>query len=159
MCIILGMYCQKRVSRAGISNCIPQNTVECKYLSLPEITASEAKVLILTPVLCTCPTHNQTKVWIILLNMWSSLYLETISEWDTWMNVSVFMSLTLISKPLSKQWSIFSLLFHLNSEKYIIQYSLHPYQWRASYYSLCISLITTNNINRSNPADLLGPFY
>ena len=31
---------QKQISQAGISNCIPQNTVGCNYLSLPEIPAS-----------------------------------------------------------------------------------------------------------------------
>ena len=39
-----GLWCQKQVSQAGISNCIPQNTVGCSYLSLPEIPASGAKV-------------------------------------------------------------------------------------------------------------------
>ena len=39
-----GLWCQKQVSQAGISNCIPQYSVGCNYLSLPEITASGAKV-------------------------------------------------------------------------------------------------------------------
>ena len=34
------------VPQAGKSNCIPQNTVGCNYLSLPEVPASGAKVLI-----------------------------------------------------------------------------------------------------------------
>ena len=33
------------LSQAGISNCIPQYSVGCNYLSLPEIPASDAKVL------------------------------------------------------------------------------------------------------------------
>ena len=37
---------QKQVSQAGISNYIPQFTVGCGYLSLPEIPASGAKVII-----------------------------------------------------------------------------------------------------------------
>ena len=32
-----GPWCQKQVSQAGISNCIPQNTVGCNYLSLPKV--------------------------------------------------------------------------------------------------------------------------
>ena len=43
---IWGHWCQKQVSQAGISNCIPQSTVGCNYLSLPEIPASGTKVLI-----------------------------------------------------------------------------------------------------------------
>ena len=39
-----GRWCQKQVSTAGISNCIPQFTVGNNYLSLPEIPASGAKV-------------------------------------------------------------------------------------------------------------------
>ena len=41
-----GLWCKKQVSQAGISNCIPQFTVGCNYLFLPEIPASGAKVLI-----------------------------------------------------------------------------------------------------------------
>ena len=40
------LWCQKQVSQAGISNCIPQHTVGCNYLSLPEIPASGDKVFI-----------------------------------------------------------------------------------------------------------------
>ena len=43
---IWGLWCQKQVSQAGISNCIPQNTVGCNYLSLPVIPASGTYVLI-----------------------------------------------------------------------------------------------------------------
>ena len=43
---IWGLWCQKQVSQAGISNYIPQVTVGCNYLSLPEITAADTKVLI-----------------------------------------------------------------------------------------------------------------
>ena len=38
-------WCQKQVSQAGISNCIPQYSVGCNYLSLPKIPASGTKVL------------------------------------------------------------------------------------------------------------------
>ena len=44
--IIGGLWCQKQVSQARISNCIPQCSVGCNYLSLPEIPDSGAKVLI-----------------------------------------------------------------------------------------------------------------
>ena len=43
---ICGLWRQKQVSRAGISNCIPHDTVGCNYLSLPEIPAPGPKVLI-----------------------------------------------------------------------------------------------------------------
>ena len=43
---IWGLWCQKQVSQAGLSNYLPQFTVGCNYLSLPEIPASGAKVLI-----------------------------------------------------------------------------------------------------------------
>ena len=43
---IWGLCCQKQVSQAGISNYIPQFTVGCNYLSLPEIPASGNKALI-----------------------------------------------------------------------------------------------------------------
>ena len=33
-------WCQKQAYLAGISNCIPQTTVESSYLSLPEIPDS-----------------------------------------------------------------------------------------------------------------------
>ena len=36
----------KKASQARISNCIPQNTVGCNYLSMPEIPGSGSKVLI-----------------------------------------------------------------------------------------------------------------
>ena len=43
---IWGLCPQKQVSQAGISNCIPQYSVACNYLSMPEIPASGGKVLI-----------------------------------------------------------------------------------------------------------------
>ena len=43
---IWGLCCQKQVSQARISNYIPQFTVGCNYLSLPEIPASDNKVVI-----------------------------------------------------------------------------------------------------------------
>ena len=49
--VIWGMCCQKQVSQAGISNYIPQFTVGCNYLSLPEIPASGNKVHI-CPIMC-----------------------------------------------------------------------------------------------------------
>ena len=39
------LWCQKQVTQAGTNNCIPQNTMGCDYLSLPEIPASSTKVL------------------------------------------------------------------------------------------------------------------
>ena len=39
-------WCQKQVSQAGKSNCIPQYSFEWNYLFLPEISASGTKILI-----------------------------------------------------------------------------------------------------------------
>ena len=44
--ITSGLWCQKQVSQARISHCIPQHTVGCNYLFLPNIPASDTKVLI-----------------------------------------------------------------------------------------------------------------
>ena len=52
---IWGLCCQKQVSQAGISNYIPQFTVKCNYLSLPEIPASGNKVFILLWDVITYP--------------------------------------------------------------------------------------------------------
>ena len=41
-----GARSKYQVSQAGISNCIPQYSVGCNYLSLPEIPTSGAKVLL-----------------------------------------------------------------------------------------------------------------
>ena len=45
---IWGLWCRKQLSQAGINNCIPQYSVGCSYLSLPETLASGTKVLIYT---------------------------------------------------------------------------------------------------------------
>ena len=42
---------QKQISQVGISNCIPQNTVECNHFSIPEIPASGTEVLIFVFIL------------------------------------------------------------------------------------------------------------
>ena len=44
--VIWGLWCPRPISQARTSNCIPRNTVGCNYLSLPEIPASDTKVLI-----------------------------------------------------------------------------------------------------------------
>ena len=41
---ILGCWCQKQVSRTGITNCIPLFFVGCNYLFMSEIPASGTKV-------------------------------------------------------------------------------------------------------------------
>ena len=38
LCHIWGLWCQKHVSQAWISNCIPQNTVGCNYWSMHKDT-------------------------------------------------------------------------------------------------------------------------
>ena len=43
---IWGLWYQKQVPQTRISHCIPKNTVGCNYLPLPEIPASDTKVLI-----------------------------------------------------------------------------------------------------------------
>ena len=54
---IRGLWCQKQVSQAEISNCIPQFSVGCNYLSMPDIPASYTKVLI-----CAYTDQIPTKV-------------------------------------------------------------------------------------------------
>ena len=56
---IWGLQCQKQVSQAGISNYIPQFTVGCNYVSLPEIPASATKVLICRGTLDLCVPCGQ----------------------------------------------------------------------------------------------------
>ena len=41
----LGILRQKQVSNAWISNCIPQNTIRCNYLPMPQIPDSSTKAL------------------------------------------------------------------------------------------------------------------
>ena len=43
---LLVHWCQKQVSQTWISNCIPQDTVGCNYLSMAKIPAPGTKVLI-----------------------------------------------------------------------------------------------------------------
>ena len=70
--LISGLCCQKQVSQAGISNYIPQFTVGCNYLSLPEITVSGNKVLIYSNVMSGSKfltDHDTSAVpWRDLLN-------------------------------------------------------------------------------------------
>ena len=40
------LWCQKHVSQPWISNCIPQHSVGCIYLSMPKIHTSGTKILI-----------------------------------------------------------------------------------------------------------------
>ena len=54
---VWGLWCQKPIFQAGISNCIPQYSVECNYLSLPEIPASGTKVLISKRLCCNRYRH------------------------------------------------------------------------------------------------------
>ena len=73
---IWGLWCQKQVSQAGISNCIPQHTVGCNYLSLSEIPASGAKVLISGSLPhCVYNFHSsQCLLWVPSLDNITSLY-------------------------------------------------------------------------------------
>ena len=68
--IIRGLWRQKQVSHTGISNCTPQNSVGCNYLSLPEMPASVAKVLI-----GSVTNHNKTRQIVRRVhNSWDVLY-------------------------------------------------------------------------------------
>ena len=65
--VIWGHWCQNQESQVRISNCIPQWSVGCNYVYLPEIPASGIKVLIQprqnkaqqnhTPILWDIPVH------------------------------------------------------------------------------------------------------
>ena len=58
---IWGLWSQKAVSQARISNCIPQYSVVCNYLSLPRILASGTKVLIYE----MCYSFVSKKSWLL----------------------------------------------------------------------------------------------
>ena len=64
---IWGLWHQKQVPQAWISNCVQQNTVECNYFYLPEIPASGTKVLIHSK-LDTCSMVFQTWCGHIVFN-------------------------------------------------------------------------------------------
>ena len=56
VCVSLCTYicrhgCQKQVSQAWISNCIPKNTVQCNYLYSWTITLLELMFLLIKPIL------------------------------------------------------------------------------------------------------------
>ena len=56
---------QEQVSKAGISNCIPQNTVVCNYLSLPEIPS---------PHIQNIPANMHNILWCNLDEFWCHRY-------------------------------------------------------------------------------------
>ena len=56
--VIWGLCRQKQISQAGISNCIPQNTVGCNSLSLPEIPGSH-----ITRYRALTKVEHQSKLW------------------------------------------------------------------------------------------------
>ena len=56
--VIWGLWCQKEVSWAYISNYTPQYSVGCNYLCMPKIPASGAKVL-----MCTVHPGNVPSNW------------------------------------------------------------------------------------------------
>ena len=59
--------CQKQVSQAWISNCIPQNTVGCNYLSLPVIPASGTIVLKSATQASVCQIKNTNWFWAVTI--------------------------------------------------------------------------------------------
>ena len=61
---IWGLWCQKQVSHAGISNCLSQYCMGCNYLSLPEIPASGTKVFI-----CKCRCYNSASPSLALVHL------------------------------------------------------------------------------------------
>ena len=60
---IYRLQCQKQVSRACISNYIPQYSVGCNYLCMPYIPASGSKILISIPQYVTKPGDCWVTVW------------------------------------------------------------------------------------------------
>ena len=73
---IYGLCRQKQVSQTGLSNCIPQYSVGCNYLSLPEIPAFVIKVLIYATGIkvLTYATLQLLVPCIYSLQAWSSLW-------------------------------------------------------------------------------------
>ena len=54
LCVCVWGHWWHRLSRTGMSDCIPPNTVRCNYLSMPKILAHGAKVLIWFSVWIFC---------------------------------------------------------------------------------------------------------
>ena len=81
------LWCQKQVSQAGISHCIPQYYVGCNYLFMPEIPASGTKVLlgehkphnVFLPMsgFGSARVKQKARVCIIVLNQIISFYHHT----------------------------------------------------------------------------------
>ena len=106
---IWGLCCQKQVSQAGISNYIPQFTVGCNYLSLPEIPASGNKVLICALIPCGLVV---TQFSFSNISCWMTLYCAMFRQslvallGNTWKVSSVFRDSTLLAhSPLVRAWS------------------------------------------------------
>ena len=59
-----GFWCQKQASQGGISNCIPQYSVGCNYLFLPDIPANYLSLPeIPTPDTKVLNSHLQDSPW------------------------------------------------------------------------------------------------
>ena len=72
-----GLWCQKLVPQAGISNCIPQYSVGCDYLFLPELPSSCTKVLIYG-------IHTYSSMFLQLF--WNQMVLaDTLLTWRLYM--------------------------------------------------------------------------
>ena len=68
--IVWGLWCQKQVSQTGISNYVPQFTVRCNFLSLPEMPVSGAKVLIYLLLCVNLPVQGLNDSGQIVSMIW-----------------------------------------------------------------------------------------
>ena len=117
--VIWGRCCQKQVSQAGISNYIPQQTVGCKYLSLPEMPDSGNKVLI----------------WLCSLK-WTFCFVIHLSI-ILWYKKFAFEAYPKKSNPLFDGYTAATDLIELHRSKVYFDSTpiRHACLWRARYVS------------------------
>ena len=110
---IWGFWCPKQVSQTVISNCIPQYSMGWNYLSMPEIPASGAKVIIwliihgmimgpvhwhLSPSQFKFKCHFTVKPWLAKILLQSLI----------WSHMHMFVAISSLKTELQKNW--FSML-------------------------------------------------
>ena len=127
------LWCQRQVSRAGVSNYVPQYSVGCNYLAMPKAPASGTNVLIYKDVgaRSRCPGHCQ--VGVNVMNTASLFSLKIKNDHDA---NFVFTNGCHINDIPSHQWrhslhhgnSIFSVLLNVIFLAYFsrsVSYSKH----------------------------------
>ena len=77
---ISGLWCQRHVSRAWLSNYIPQNSVECNCQC--------CRYLLLVPKSSFYPQNSSAYQWLInstvLEDIWPAIWLHCVLIWENW---------------------------------------------------------------------------